>query len=751
MSAVGSNFTDIDGADKITGTARYTSDFTLAGMLHARLLRSPHPHARIVSIDASAALAIEGVVAVLTGADLQGLDHTYGEFIRDQPAIAVGKVRYAGEPVAAVAAITEAQAWRAVEALRVEYEVLAPVDSIEAALAKDAPALFEGTPHPSALPPPPPNGRWRQEPAPNVLYDFDYETGDIDAAFAAATHVWEDRFQFARLSHYALEPHTCIANAPTAGGFEMWSNNQDAFLLRRDLARVLGMPEEQVRIHAGLVGGGFGSKSYCKTEPIAALLARKCARPVRLALTLAESMLTVCEHAAQITVRSAVSASGKLLARDTQVLMDGGAYAEASPSVATRVGARMAGPYLWDAVRTKVSVVRTNSVPAGSFRGFGSAHVAWASESQIDMIAQRLGLDPVTLRMQNFIRPGMPGAPGEGQLDCDLAAGLTAALARAGHPGHNRAARLPGRGIGVAVAVKGSSGKYHRGDAALSLYPSGRIVLGTGATEIGQNTRTALVQIAAEELGVEPAVIEIGTIDTHATPYHAGTHASTGVTVSGLAVRDAAAQARDALLAFAGKALGCDVSGLAFREGKIWRGESVHTLAAITAGSAQAETPFTGTASIIGNSGWMPIWTVAEVQVDIETGACVVKSLVSAVDAGRAINPQRCVSQIEGGAVQGLGQALFEELQCLGGMPLNATGLGYRIPRTSDVPGRFETIILEQGGGPGPYGAKGLGESGNLTIPAAIANAIANATGARVCALPITPERVLAAMPDTKP
>jgi CO/xanthine dehydrogenase Mo-binding subunit len=745
VNAVGSNLADIDGESKLTGGARYTSDFAVAGMLHARLLRSPHAHARILNIDASAALALEGVVAVLTGADLAGLDYTYGEFIRDQPVIAVDKARYAGEPVAAVAALTEAQAWRAVEALRVEYEVLAPLSSIADALAADAPPLFDGKPHPSALAAAPPNGRFRQEPAPNVLYEFDYETGAVDAAFAAASHVWEDKFSFARLSHYALEPHTCIASMSSADSLEMWSNNQDAFLLRRDLGRILGIAPEKVRLHSGLVGGGFGSKSYCKTEPIAALLSKKCGRPVRLALTMAESMLTVCEHAAEMVVRSAVSASGKLLARDTRVLMDGGAYADASPSVATRVGARMAGPYVWEALRTKVSVVRTTSVPAGSFRGFGSSHVAWASESQIDMIARRLNLDPAALRRQNFIRPGMPGAPGEGPLDSDLTAGLNAVLTRAGYA----AKRIPGRGLGVAVALKGSAGKHHRGDATVSVYPSGRIVLGAGVTEIGQSTRTALTQIAAEELGVAPACILLGMIDTASTPFNAGTYASTGMSVTGLAVRDAAVQARESILTFAAQVLACPAAALAFRDGKVWQGEIAHTLPGLAArASRTADAPFVGSASVIGNSGWMPVWTVAEVAVDAETGQYAVTRLVSAVDAGRAINPQRCVSQVEGGAVQGLGQAMFEELRCVAGQPTNATGLGYRIPRTGDVPVRFETIILEQGGGPGPYGAKGLGESGNLTIPAAIANAIADASGARVCALPITPERVLAALPE---
>jgi CO/xanthine dehydrogenase Mo-binding subunit len=743
--AVGADLRDIDGESKVTGGARYTSDFTIPGMLHARILRSPHPHARIVAIDVAAALAMEGVVAVATGEDVRALDHHYGEFIRDQPILAVDKVRYAGEPVAAVAAVNEAIAWRAVEAIRVTYDVLPALDTMAAALADDAPPLFDARPHGADLPPAPPHGRWTQEPSPNVLYQYDYAVGDVDAVFASAPHVFEDRFTFGRLSHYALEPHACVATAPTPERIELWSNNQDAFLLQRDLARMFALAPEHVRLHTGLVGGGFGSKSYCKTEPIAVVLARKTGRPVRLALTLAESMLTVCEHAAELRVKSAVGTDGTLLARESDILLDGGAYADASPSVATRVGARMAGPYVWQALRTRVRVIRTSTVPAGSFRGFGAGHVTWASESQIDMIARRLALDPVALRRRHFLRPGQPGSPGEGPLDSDLAAALDALLSQAAV---DPARRVPGRGVGIAVAVKGSSGKYHRGDASVTIEATGRIVLGAGVTEIGQATRTALVQIAAGELAVDPAAVVIDAIDTAATPFNAGTYASTGISVTGLAVRDAAARAREALLDFAADALGVPVATLAYRAGRVMQGEAAYTLAELAArvDRSPATLAFTGTASSVGNSGWMPVLTLAEVDVDVETGLCKVTGLTSVVDAGCAIHPARCVTQVEGAAVQGLGQALFEELQCLDGQPVNATPLGYRVPRTRDVPTRFQTVILEQGGGPGPWGAKGIGETGNLTVPAAIANAIADATGARVTDLPITPERVLRAL-----
>jgi CO/xanthine dehydrogenase Mo-binding subunit len=742
FAVVGTSLPGVDSRAKLTGAASFTGDLALPDMLHGKILRSPHAHATIRAIDVSAALSIPGVAVVATGADLDGLDPSYGQYIRDQDVLARGKVRYVGDPVAAVAAASEAIAYQALRAIRVEYDPLPGLMTMAAALAPDAPPLFDGA-HAAELSPPGLGVTWRQEPAPNILFEYCHRTGNVEEALGRCAHVFEDRFKFARLSHYSLEPHVTLA-AAAGERVEVWSNNQDPFLLRRDISRIFKLPLESVRFHSGFIGGGFGSKSYCKIEPIAVLLARKAGRPVRLALAMDESMLTVCEHAADIVLRTGVSRHGETIARDVTVLLDGGAYADASPSVAARIGGRFGGPYRWQALQAKVTVVRTSTVPAGSFRGFGAAHVAWASESQVDMIAHRLDLDPVEFRLRNFVSPGDRPVPGEAALDCDLRAGLAAVKSR-----FNDRQRRPGRGVGFAVAIK-SSGVGHRADASVRIVGSGRVLIASGVTEIGQATRTAMVQIVAEVLGVSPEVITAVDTDTDHTPYDSGTHASTGITVAGLSMRNAAENVRSAVLAFAATALGCAAGELTWSGFAVMRAGERHELAELLRrAQLSPDTEFRGDGSTQTpnrSTFWMPSWTAAEVEVDVETGALRLTDLVTAVEVGTAINPERCRSQAEGAAVQGLGQALFESLDYASDQPANAEPLRYRVPRLRDLPAHFEAMVLEHGLGPGPFGAKGVGEAGNLTIPAAIANAVADAVGARVTELPITPEKVLTAI-----
>jgi CO/xanthine dehydrogenase Mo-binding subunit len=734
---------DIDGAAKLSGAARYLGDFVLPGMLYGKILHSPVAHARIRSIDASEALAQPGVVVVVTGADLAGLDPTYGINIRDQPVLAMDKVRYVGDAVAAVAASDEASALDALKRIHVDYEVLPTVATIADALATDAPPLFDAT-HPASLPKPGPGASARQEPAPNILYEYIYENGDFAQALAACEHVFEDQFSFARVSHYTLEPYV-VAAAWHDDSVELWSNNQDPFLLREDVARVFGLPLERVRFHAGLIGGGFGSKSYCKIEPLAALLARKAGRPVRLSHSMDENLSSLCEHGAKITMRTGLS-GGRTVLREAVVRLDGGAYADASPTVAARIGDRIGGPYRWEAVRCRVIVARTNTVPAGSFRGFGAVHVTWASESQIDMAAHRLGDDPYELRRRNLIPLGAAYAPGVTPLDSDLHAGLEAVAARIGYAGRTRPR---GRGVGFAIGIK-SAGAAHRTAATVRLPVSGRAIAACGVTEIGQGARTAMAQIVAEVLAVPLDAITVAAIDTSESPYDAGTHASCGIAVTGLAMQRAAEEARRKVLELGVKILGATPDALVFQDLTIEHCGTAHSLASLMARAGLApDSEIKGAAEVATGSSffWLPSWTAAEVEVDVETGLVRVLRLVSAADAGCAINLERCRSQIEGGVVQGFGQALFEELVYDGnGMPLNATPLGYRVSRLGDLPREIEALVLEQGHGPGPFGSKGIGEAGNQAVAAAIANAIEDAVGARVTELPITPARVLAAL-----
>jgi CO/xanthine dehydrogenase Mo-binding subunit len=746
----------LDGPDKVTGAARYTFDVTLPGMLHAKVLRSPHPHARIRSVDARRAEALPGVAAFVTGADAAGLpDPYYGVAIRDQPVVAIDKVRYVGDMVAAVAAVDEETAYRALSLIEVQYEKLPAVMTIGEALADGAPLLFEA----------PAGGApvrvgegvvSLKEPRPNVLYEFGYRNGDAEAVLAASDHVFEDTFRFSRINHFHLEPYVNVALVQ-GEQVELWSCNQDPFILRNDIARIFGWPANAIRIHASYVGGGFGGKSYCKMEPLAVLLAMKARRPVRLCLSMDEGLLTLTKHAGILTLTTGVTRDGRLTARRSEIRLDAGAYSDASAMTTVKAGYRITGPYRWQAVATRALAVRTNSVPAGSFRGFGGTQASFASESQIDMIARRLGIDPYELRRRNLLALGEPFQPGDSGMDSDLLAGLDEVVERLGYRRTRQAGTSPlRRGMGLAIGLKDGGGTNYA-QALVKVLPSGHAIVNTATVEIGQGATTALCRIAAEILGVPLDRVRYGAIDTDYTPVNNGTHVSCATTVTGLAVERAAADARQQILEFAADRLGCAPDELTFENGTVRRGNYAHRLEPMVAdhfGSAGYEFIGRGGTKITydarapfaaPNLFWIASWVGAEVAVDIETGKVEVTKLVVGGDSGTSVNAQACRGQVEGAALQAFGQSLFEELRYKGTEPANATPLAYRVPLAGDLPQRYESFILEHGG-PGPFGAKGIGESGMLGVAAAIANAIEDAVGVRLTQIPFTPERVLLAI-----
>ena len=748
----------LDGPDKVTGAARYTFDVTLPGMVHAKVLRSPHPHARIVAIDASRAEALPGVVAVVTGADAIKLpDPYYGVAIRDQPVVGIDKVRYVGDMVAAVAALDEETAYRALALIDVRYDPLLPVTTIDEALAEDAPLLFDApvAGEPIKLG----DGVTSlKEPRPNVLCEFAYTNGDADTVLARSDHVFEDRFRFSRINHFHLEPHVNVARV-TGAQIELWSCNQDPFVLRGDIARIFGRPANNIRIHASYVGGGFGGKSFCKMEPLVVLLAMKAGRPVRLCLSLDESLLTLTKHAGILMLKTGVTKDGRLTARKSEIQLDGGAYSDASALTVVKTGYRITGPYRWDAVATRAYAVRTNTVPAGSFRGFGGTQAAFASESQIDMIARRLGIDPYDFRRKNLLAVGEPFQPGDSGIDSDLGSGLDEVVERLGY---RQRVRGPvqghmARGMGLSVGIKDGGGTGNHAQALVKLLPSGRAIVSAAAVEIGQGATTTLSRIAAETLQLPLDWVRYGAIDTDHTPLDNGTHASCGTVVTGIAVMRAATDARDQLLQFAAEQLGCKADELQLDNWTVRRGNFAHPLEPMIVehfGGAGFEFIGRGMVKVPNNPKaplsaaslfWMPCWVGAEVEVDRETGKMRVVHLVVGADSGRSVNAVACRGQIEGAALQALGQSLFEELRYEGGEPANATPLKYRVPLAGDLPDCYESFILEHGG-PGPFGAKGIGEAGMLGVASAIANAIHDAVGARLAEIPFTPERVLAAI-----
>jgi CO/xanthine dehydrogenase Mo-binding subunit len=741
-----------DARARVLGTAHYAFDIELPHMLHGKLLRSPHAHARVRSLDYGTALAMPGVVCVVTGSDVADLpDPYYGVGLRDQPVIATDRVRYVGDIVAGVVAVDEHTAFRAAKAIAVDYEPLPAVMTMTDALAPGAPKLFEEPTggHALALGE---GSSGTVDPEPNVPYEYTFEYGDVARQLESAAHVFTDRFEISRINHFMLEPYVNVARW-TGDRLEMWSCNQDPFVLRADLARIFGLAITGVRIHTPLVGGGFGGKSYCKMEPLLALMARKARAPVRLSLSMDEGLLTLVKHPAALTLTTGVDGEGRLQARRAEILIDGGAYIDASVLVAIKVGYRIGGPYRWKAISSRTRVVRTSTVPSGSFRGFGGTQAAWACERQIDMIARRMGQDPVEFRRRNLLAPGEPFAPNERGMDSDLIAELDniSTTMRA-------TLRDKGRGVGFAVGLKDAGGTGNHAQAIVRISQSGEVIVSAAAVDVGQGAPAALCRIATSELGLPLQAAIYAALDTDHSPPDNGTHVSCATMITGLAVQAAARDARAQILRFAAERLACQPGDLALDGWNVVRENEILPLEPMIRrhyggigwefiGRGTFKQPYDPGAPLGSkNVSWMPCWSAAEVSVDRETGQVTVHRLVVGADAGKALDEIACRGQIEGAAAQAFGQAMFEELRYRGDAPENATPLTYRVPRASDMPRAFTSFVAEHGLGVGPGGLKGIGEAGMLGIAAAIANAIEDASGARVSALPFTPERVLAAL-----
>ncbi|HEX9466269.1 MAG TPA: xanthine dehydrogenase family protein molybdopterin-binding subunit [Alphaproteobacteria bacterium] len=752
LRVVGEKVAAVDGHAKVTGAATFTFDRSLPGMLHIKLLRSPHHHARIRAIDTSAAERMPGVRAVATARDLAGLTPIYGVRIKDQPVLAIEKVRYRGDVVAAVAATDEAAAFAALGRIAVDYEVLPAVMTIDDAMAPGAPLLFD-KPSINALRPHGTGGEGIAEPGPNLLYQFNHDVGDIDAAWAQCAHVFEDTFEFSRMTPFQMEPFVALAR-PEGDAIELWTCSQDPFLIRQDVANIFGLSDHQVRVHASFVGGGYGGKSFCKLEPLVVLMARMTGRPVRLCLTFDENILLLSQHAARLTLKTGVAADGRFVCRDSRLYLDGGAYSDASALVTDKTGYRLPGPYRWTAVRTRAFSVRTTTVPAGSFRGFGGTQANYACESQIDMIARRMGQDPLEVRLKNLLKVGDPYLQADAPMDSDFAAGLRSAATRVGY----ERSRPPRRGVGLAIGFKDGGGEARAARAAVKITVTGRVVVQGGTAEIGQGASTALCQVAAEMLNVPFEWVKYGEIDTDVTPYDQGTHASSGMTVTGTAVARACEDVRGQILAFAAEKLSCDPGELHLENWTVRHGNTVHKLQPLAIeyfGGYGCE--FVGRGFFKVNEDlstplnakrlfWMPAWTGIEVEVDEETGQYEVLNFVCGTDAGRIINAAAARGQVEGGALQGLGQAMFERLIYGPDGLITTSPLTYRLPLAADLPKHFEGFLEEHGMGPGPFGSKGIGESSILGVAAALANAIEDAIGVRITDLPITPEKILTAL-----
>jgi CO/xanthine dehydrogenase Mo-binding subunit len=740
-----------DGAEKVTGKAIYTVDVELPNMAHGKILRSPYAHARLERVDASKAEKVAGVFAVITRDDQRRLN-MFGAAYKDQTIVAVDKVRYAGDPVAAVAAVDEATADEALALIEVDYEDLPAVTSIDEALAPGAALVHEASASGGEL-----MGQRYEAPkefsGTNLCYRFSYDKGDVEAGFKKADYVFEDTFTFPRVQHFSMESHATVADVE-GDRITLWAGTQEPFTLREHIAEIFRMPLNKIRVIVPYVGGGYGGKLAVKTEPLAAALSWKAKRPVRLAHTIEESFRTVTRHPARVKIRTGVMKDGKLVARQCVIHMETGAYADAGPRVTQKAGYRCFGPYRLPHMKTDAYTVYTNTIPAGAYRGFGTLQVTWAYESQMDIIAEKLGLDPLDFRLKNLLNKGELYTPGDTPVDCDLKAGLRQA---AEEIGWNIKTASPGKalGKGLAVCMKDGGGTYKVSSAAVKMNADGSVVLLTGTVEIGQGARTALSQVVAEELGIPYGAVTVAELDTDVTPYDVNTNASSSTVVMGLSVQRAAQDLKRQLLRHAARILKTKPGRLFLSGGKIVGSknqtlsfpELMHKVFLSKSGEMIGHGAYQSIKSPKAALGsptnfWEISWGGAEVEVDRDTGEIKLLKYVSLADVGKAIHPVLCEGQDEGGVMNAIGHTLLEEMVYKDGQLLNPNLVDYRVPSFHHLPKDFETILVESGNGPGPFGSKGTGEGGLLPVAAAIGNAVYHATGLRLYDLPLTPEKV---------
>ena len=747
----------VDAGARVTGTIEYVLNLEVPGMCHAAVHRSDRPHATIRAVDCTAAMRVPGVVGVLTRADFAPhteVDPYYGSVIRDQPVVAIDKVRYVGEPVALVAAETEQAARAAAALITVAYQDLDAVYDVAEALAPGAPLLHErgaaavGT-FVTVIPVRGHDG--------NVCNRFALRQGDVARGLAGADHVFEDVFTSPAVAHVPMEPH--VALAWTEGDrLVVWSSTQTPYAVQHELAGLFGLPHAKVQVRVASLGGGFGGKVYAKVEPMVAALARKLGRPVRLALSRAEDMISLTKHAVRITLTTGVTADGRLVARRVRALYNAGAYADISPRLITNGGAATPGPYRTPDVEVESYAVYTNLPPAGAFRGFGVTQAAWAYERQLDMIAHRLGIDPVGLRLRNLLRAGDRYPTGETLHDFDLVRVLSDATAAIGFgtPLAQPAEEHRRRGRGCAVIMKATVTPT-TSTAWIKMERDGSIDVLTSTVEMGQGSRTVLAQIAATALAVGLDRVRMVDPDTDVTPFDQSTTSSRSTYSMGHAVELAAADLRGKLLRLAAGLLETDAGAVELHAGTVrvtdrpevsisYRDALTRTLTGSVLGSGSYVTrggldPDTGQG--IGSVHWHQGAGAAEVEVDRETGKITVLRYHSTVYAGRVVNPATARLQVQGSALFGLGQALFEELRYDHGRLCNANLEDYRIPAFGDVPAQLTASLLEAAVDAEVHG---IGETALPPVLPAIANAVRDAVGIDLTDAPFTAERVLDAL-----
>jgi xanthine dehydrogenase molybdenum-binding subunit len=751
LDVVGTSVRRPDMPGKVTGHAQYAGDLSLPGMLHAKLKRSEIAHARIRRIDATRALALPGVRAVLTHANVPrvlhyGSPHPRSVSVTQDQYILDTKVRYWGEAVAAVAADSEEIAEEALDLIAVEYEALPAALTVAQALAPEAPQIHDGRPG-------------------NLVADpVVVKRGDVERGFAEAALVVEGTYEMGRPTPAYMEPNVCVCQWDADGKLTAWISTQTPFMVRGILAEVLGLPYHKVRVLVDHMGGGFGAKQdLFQTEFLCALLAKETRRPVRLEFTRKETFLGGrSRHPGTVWLKQGFRRDGTICARQAQVTFNSGAYGSHGPGVTAVGTAALTSLYRCENVHLEGRCVYTNAPIAGAYRGYGVVQTYYALDIQMDEAAERLGIDPAELKLRNAVREGdlsPSGHPivGHGLEDC-----IRRGMAETGWPGVRSRGRAAGgpvrRGWGMGCEMHGSSaypGIKEQGNATVRMNEDGTVQLFTGTTGLGTGAHTALAQVVAEELGVRFEDVAVVHGDTDVVPWDIGAFASHTTYMGGRAAQMAAAQVKRELLERAADELEAAAADLEVRRGVISVRGSDRRLTVREAIGPKKGLP---SAHIVASATYRPTKSYSfaahfvEVQVDTETGQIDVLQVIPVHEIGKVIHPVAAAGQIEGGIQQGIGHTLTEDhvIDLTSGRSLNAGFVDYKMPLSLDMP-PIRTIMLETAPDPGgPYGAKGVGEDPIIAIGPAIANAVYDAIGVRFRHYPITPEQVLQGLEEQR-
>ena len=734
---VGKALPRVEGFGKVTGQTKYAADLPFEGLLWAKVLRSPLPHARIVKIDTSRAKALTGVRAVLTGADVANV--FVGTRVKDQPVLVTDRVRFAGDAVAAVAADTKEIAEEAVTLIDVEYEELPNVSDPLEALDPGAPLIHED------------RSKYKHAPqlpegiSPhNVQSYVIWKNGDIQAGFKRAARVFEHTFRTPLSHHGYIEPCACTVQVHPDGKVEVWASNKGPWGLRDQMAEDFGVPKEKIKIHIVHVGGDFGAKASLIDVPIAYFLSKATGRPVKLVFDYTEEILAGGHrHPAVLMLRTGLEENGALTAVKATIYFSGGAYGsqKANPQVTVLGGRRLASMYRCPAIEVETFCAYTNQVPCTQTRTPGSPQVVFAFESQMDIIAKEMGMDALELRRRNILQDGDANPMGEKWSDILMGEVLERAVKAAGW---RKGGVKKNRGWGMALYDRGTP--EGKASSALILQADGKVDILTGVPDVGPGYYTVSQQMVCEAVGLPPEKVGVVFKDTDSLPFDPGTGGSKQTNTSGHAVNLSALELREKLVGLAARELGCEPGDIQQQGGKLTapNKKSTTTEAMVKLAVKENGGPVFHLTNFVPKE--MPKVTgfaaqIAEVEVDPVTGGVKVLHLTTAHDTGTVLNHLTLTGQIDGGVVSGVGFSLMEENPMVDGK-IATTNLGEaKLPCICDIP-PLKTVLVESPTGPTPFGGKQIAENPNTPTAAAIANAIADACGVRLFDLPLTAEKI---------